>query len=233
MAPLPDLPDMVRQVTRRAAAEDPLSRLAAAVQLANELGALADEVVDQFVADARDGGYSWAQIGGVLGVSKQAAQQQFVEPLRTVPDPEGMERATPRARQTMRRAIRAAKAAGSTYVGTEHLLLGLIDLGEGIGPDILAAIRPLDEWHTLVTAVAPSSSRRARGRLPFTPLAGKALGRSIEEAVKLGHNYVGTEHQLLALVSVEEGLASKVLVEGGATYDQVRSEVVKALSRLG
>src|SRR5687768_14378273 len=124
MASLPDLSGMVRHVTRRAADDDPLSRLTAAVQLANELGALADEVVDQFVADARDAGYSWAQIGGVLGVTKQAAQQQFVEPLRSFPEPDGMERATPRARQTMRRAVRTAKAAGSTYVGTEHLLLG-------------------------------------------------------------------------------------------------------------
>ena len=239
MRPVPDLDHLVTAVRRRASSDDPMERLAEAVQVGNELGARADALVDHFVSEARDAGLSWAQVGACLGVTKQAAQQQFVEPFVDVrrprdrhprPGREGFEAYTRRARQTMKAAVRAAQSMGCTFVGTEHLLLGMIDVGEGVGPDALAAIRPLEEWRAAVVESVTVAPRRVRGRIPFTPLARSAMAHAAVEASRLGHNYVGTEHQLLALAAIGDGVAAKVLTEHGADHDRLRREIVTLLA---
>jgi ATP-dependent Clp protease ATP-binding subunit ClpA len=94
---------------------------------------------------------------------------------------------------------------------------------------VLADIKPLDEWAKAVTAATtPAPARRVRGRLPFTPQAREAVARASVEAAKLGHPFIGTEHQLLALINVG-GVASRVLVDGGATDERVRDDIVKLL----
>jgi len=236
MRSVPDLDDLIAQVSRRADSGEPVDRLAEAVRLGNELGARADALVDHFVAEARDAGLSWAQIGSCLGVSKQAAQQQFVDP---VTDPRssrerkggrgGFGSYTRRARQTVKGSVRVAQAMGCNFVGTEHLLLGMIDLGEGVGPEVLAAILPLADWRAAVANAVTVTPRRVRGRLPFTPLARAAMVQAATEAMRLGHSYVGTEHQLLALAAISDGIAGKVLAEHGADYERLKNDIVAVL----
>ena len=235
MRPVPDLDDLVANVRRRAQSGDPLDRLAEAVRIGNELGARSDALVDHFVTEARDAGLSWAQIGGCLGVSKQAAQQQFVDtfPAPRMSERKGradLERYTKRARQTVKAAVRSAQGMGCSFVGTEHLLLGMLSLEEGVGPDVLTAIKPLEDWRGAVAAAVTVTPRRVRGRIPFTPLARNVMAQATTEAIRLGHNYVGTEHQLLALASVAEGLAARILADGGADYERIKADVVARLA---
>ncbi|HZE29976.1 MAG TPA: Clp protease N-terminal domain-containing protein [Actinoallomurus sp.] len=125
-----------------------------------------------------------------------------------------------------------ARAAGHDYIGTEHILLGLLH-----EPDALAAKAieaqgvSLDQVRTSVTAVLGPGGQAPAGHIPFTPRAKKVRELTIREALRLGHNYVGTEHILLGLFGEEEGLAAKVLGELGVSKDVAETWIVEELSR--
>jgi len=140
-------------------------------------------------------------------------------------------RFTPRARSAIACAQSEARQRSHSYVGTEHLLLGILDEGSNLALKLLVAldVEP-DDVRTELTASLAPASKGAGEQVPFTPLAKKALELTTKEALGLGHNYVGCEHLLLGLLATEDGLASQVLRRMGIELRTTRRAVVTALS---
>lgn len=235
MATLPNLQTLIRSIRRRGG-PTPLERLRYAVDASDELATLGDAVVDHFVEDARQQGHSWSDIGEVLGMTKQAAQQRFrvrwfdrFTRARRAPSSIGL---TDRARRAVDLAQEEARRLEHNYIGTEHLLLGLLRVHGGVAAKVLlkldvsiAAIRQKVEEHV------GRGDQPVRASVPFTPRAKKTLELARGEAHALGHNYVGTEHILLALAAVDDGLAARFLTELGASHDALRTTVVSFLAK--
>lgn len=140
-------------------------------------------------------------------------------------------RFTPRARKAIALAEDAARAVPHNYVGTEHLLLGLIDEGGNLAIKVLAAldIELTDLRAELLASMGPPS-RPVAGRIPFTPSAKQALEATATEALALLHNYIGCEHVLLGLIATQNGMASEVLRRMGVERLTTRRAVITALS---
>jgi ATP-dependent Clp protease ATP-binding subunit ClpC len=142
-------------------------------------------------------------------------------------------RFTPRARQAVSLAQRTAGAVPHNYVGTEHVLLGILDEGGNVAIRVLddLEIDPNDLRTELRASMGPATAGSPEGHPPFTPLAKRALELTAKEALGLGHNYIGCEHLLLGVLATEEGLASKVLRRMGVELRTTRRAVVAALLR--
>jgi ATP-dependent Clp protease ATP-binding subunit ClpC len=141
-------------------------------------------------------------------------------------------RFTDRARTAVSLATQAAGAVPHNYVGTEHVLLGIVDEGGNVAVGVLGALDiDLDDLRAeLRASMGPASEDAAVGHVPFTPLAKRSLELTTKEALGLGHNYIGCEHLLLGLLATEDGLASKVLRRMGVELRTTRRAVVAALS---
>ncbi len=117
------------------------------------------------------------------------------------------------------------------YIGTEHILLGLIHEGEGVAAKALESLGiSLDAVREQVQDIIGQGQQQPTGHIPFTPRAKKVLELSLREALQLGHNYIGTEHILLGLIREGEGVAAQVLVKLGADLNRVRQQVIQLLS---
>ena len=212
---------------RTAAPDEPLAQLEQAARLKDEVGELTDALLGHFVDQARRGGASWSQIGEALGVSKQAAQQKHT------PKTFSGERLTDRARICVTAAGPAARKLGHTYVGTEHLLLGLFAT-----PDALAAKVLLERGITAEVVEAHVLELTGRGTgdsdivLPHTPRAARVLVASLYVALEMGHNYIGTEHLLLALYREADGVAAKFLEENGLPEADARLRIGETLAEI-
>jgi len=144
------------------------------------------------------------------------------------------ERFTDRSRKVMMLANQAAIRLNHEYIGTEHVLLGLLQEGSGVASNVLKnldlSIAKLEETSTNIVQVGPGLVRvGVYGQLPQTPRTKKVLEYAVEEARTLGHNYVGTEHILLGLLRETEGVAGQVLVKCGCKIEDVREEVLNLL----
>jgi ATP-dependent Clp protease ATP-binding subunit ClpC len=140
------------------------------------------------------------------------------------------ERFTDRARRVVVLAQQEARNLDHNYIGTEHLLLGLVSEGEGIAALALGQLDiSLERIRSDVEAIVGRGSKPQSGHIPFTPRAKKVLELSLREALQLGHSYIGTEHILLGLVREGEGVAAQVLERLGADLDRVREAVVELL----
>ncbi|GGA71767.1 ATP-dependent Clp protease ATP-binding protein [Pseudoclavibacter endophyticus] len=141
------------------------------------------------------------------------------------------ERFTDRARRVIVLAQEEAKMLNHNYIGTEHILLGLIHEGEGVAAKALESLDiSLDAVREHVQDIIGQGQQRPTGHIPFTPRAKKVLELSLREALQLGHNYIGTEHILLGLIREGEGVAAQVLVKLGADLNRVRQQVLQLLS---
>ena len=141
------------------------------------------------------------------------------------------ERFTDRARRVVVLAQDEARALNHNYIGTEHLLLGLIHEGEGVAAKALESMDiSLDAVRAQVVEIIGEGQSAPSGHIPFTPRAKKVLELSLREALQLGHNYIGTEHILLGLIREGEGVAAQVLVKLGADLNKVRQQVIQLLS---
>ena len=141
------------------------------------------------------------------------------------------ERFTDRARRVVVLAQEEAKMLNHNYIGTEHILLGLIHEGEGVAAKALEQLDiSLDAVREQVTDIIGTGQQQPTGHIPFTPRAKKVLELSLREALQLGHNYIGTEHILLGLIREGEGVAAQVLVKLGADLNRVRQTVIQLLS---
>lgn len=141
------------------------------------------------------------------------------------------ERFTDRARRVVVLAQEEARMLNHNYIGTEHILLGLIHEGEGIAAKALESLSiSLDAVREQVQEIIGQGQQAPSGHIPFTPRAKKVLELSLREALQLGHNYIGTEHILLGLIREGEGVAAQVLVKLGADLSRVRQQVIQLLS---
>ncbi|MFL6243758.1 MAG: Clp protease N-terminal domain-containing protein [Acidimicrobiia bacterium] len=233
--PAPSLAELIETVNDRSADQDALTRVAAAAEVSGEITSKADLLLGHFVEAARQAGRSWAEIGAALGVTKQGAQQRFVDRDAGTPAAadDRLVRYTSRARASVVRAREEALEMGHNYVGTEHLLLGVL------GDPAAISVRVVAELGVAIDAVRKAVMEAAVPRspygavaadLPFTPRARRVLDLTRGESLRLGHNYVGTEHLLLALVAEQDGIGGRVLREHGVDVDRARAEVIRALT---
>lgn len=225
---LDDLIDAIKKVH-----SDALEQLTDAVLAAEHLGEVADHLIGHFVDQARRSGASWTDIGHSMGVTKQAAQKRFVpkgpgEPSDLDAD-QGFSRFTPRARNTVMAAQNEARAAGNEQILPEHLVLGLLVDPDAIAVKVLAAQDVgADLVRAAATSVLPARSDAVPDLIPFDAAARKVLELTFREALRLGHNYVGTEHILLALLEQEDGAG--VLADLGVEKPTVDTFIEETLS---
>ncbi len=140
------------------------------------------------------------------------------------------ERFTDRARRVVVLAQEEARMLNHNYIGTEHILLGLIHEGEGVAAKALESLGiSLEAVRQQVEEIIGQGQQAPSGHIPFTPRAKKVLELSLREALQLGHNYIGTEHILLGLIREGEGVAAQVLVKLGADLNRVRQQVIQLL----
>jgi ATP-dependent Clp protease ATP-binding subunit ClpC len=140
------------------------------------------------------------------------------------------ERFTERARQVVVLAQDEARDLKHNYIGTEHLLLGLLREEEGLAARALASLGvTLEETRAQVATIIGQGDEVATGQIPFTPRAKKVLELSLREALSLGHNYIGTEHVLLGVVRENQGVASRILLDLGADAEKIHSLVIQML----
>src|SRR5216110_2290224 len=143
------------------------------------------------------------------------------------------ERFTDRARKVMQLANQEAQRFNHEYIGTEHILLGLVKEGSGVAANVLKNLdidlRKIRLEVEKIVQHGPGGEQVVMGRLPHTPRAKKVIEYSIEEARNLNHNYVGTEHLLLGLLREQEGVAAQVLMNLGLKLEEVREEVLNLL----
>ena len=141
------------------------------------------------------------------------------------------ERFTEKARRVVVYAQEEARMLNQNYIGTEHLLLGLIREQDGIAAKALESLNiSLEDVHAQVEDLIGRGTFVPTGHIPFTPRAKKVLELSLREALQLGHSYIGTEHILLGLIREGEGVAAQVLLNLGADLEKVRSAVIQLLS---
>jgi ATP-dependent Clp protease ATP-binding subunit ClpC len=144
------------------------------------------------------------------------------------------ERFTEPARQVIVLAQEEARALKHNYVGTEHILLGLLREKEGLAARVLALLDvTLAEVRAQVAQIIGQGDELEAGQIPFTPRSKKVLELTLREALSLGHNYIGTEHLLLGLVRENEGVASRILLDFGVDAETVRNELIAMLSGPG
>ncbi|HEU5006364.1 MAG TPA: Clp protease N-terminal domain-containing protein [Jatrophihabitantaceae bacterium] len=199
----PDVPlrldDLIRAIT--SAHDAPLDQLSEAVSAGDYLGDVADHLIGHFVDQARRSGASWTEIGRSMGVTKQAAQQRSA-----AKDGADFSRFTPRAKNAVMAAHEAARSAGNDAVTPAHLVLGIVT-----EPKSLAANAITEQGTTLkkVAAAAKAALPAAVDDPPelvaYDSEAKRVLMLTVRTALRLGHNYVGTEHMLLALLDAEAG----------------------------
>jgi len=141
------------------------------------------------------------------------------------------ERFTERARQVVVLAQEEARILKHNYIGTEHILLGLLSEEEGIAAYVLGGLRlNAEDVRSRVVAIVGSGTEVTSGQLPFTPRAKKVLELALREALLLSHNYIGPEHILLGLVRENNGVAARILLDVGADAETVRNEVIHTLA---
>ena len=225
------IPDVDR-LTDELAPGTPIEQLAAASDLAEQLRARADELLDQFVDAARASGSSWSEIGCSLGTSKQAAQQRFAALADPRPGqaPFGL---TGTAADVLTAAAAQARELGHHYIRPEHLVLGLLAQPQELGAQVLAELgvtaeRARKVVHERLGAAAP----RPTGSLGVAPQAKRLLELAHAIAKSLGHRCAKTEHILLAASSPKlHSPAATLLADCGANPDRVRDQLTRLILR--
>ncbi|MFF2503208.1 Clp protease N-terminal domain-containing protein [Streptomyces sp. NPDC058067] len=211
----------------------PLEQLQDAVIAADHLGDIADHLIGHFVDQARRSGASWTEIGSSMGVTRQAAQKRFVaKGAESDIDPsQGFSRYTPRARNVVVASQNEARSASSAQIGTVHLVLGLLHEPEGLAAKaILAQHVSLDAVRQAAMSGLPPAAEDMPALVPFDAAAKKTLELTFREALRLGHNYIGTEHILLALLEQENGTG--VLAELGIDKEATEAYIADTLAAL-
>jgi len=202
------LDDLIEAITK--VHSDALEQLSDAVLAADHLGDVADHLIGHFVDQARRSGASWTDIGRSMGVTKQAAQKRFVprssgEGSDLDPSQE-FSRFTLRARNVVMASQNEARTAHNDQISPEHVVLGLLSEPDGLGARaIIAQGVSLEAVRNGVTAILPPAADEVPALIPYDPPTKKALELTFRQALRMGHNYIGTEHILLALLELEDG----------------------------
>lgn len=232
--PTPRLDDLIAAIGK--VHDDVLEQLTTAMEAADHLGEVADHLIGHFVDQARRSGASWTEIGRAMGVTKQAARKRFI-PKDPGPVDEGaadgFARFTDRAKGSVMAAHRAAAEARHGRIVPAHLVLGVLAEPEGLGARAIeAGGTPLDAAETAAKARldALPVEDEAPSLVAYDDEAKKVLELSVREALRLGHNYVGTEHLTLALLEHDDG--SGPLAGSGVTKQAVEGWLLDILSEL-
>jgi ATP-dependent Clp protease ATP-binding subunit ClpA len=144
------------------------------------------------------------------------------------------ERFTERARRVVVLAQEEARGFRHNYIGTEHILLGLLREEEGLAARVLESLKiPVEEVRAQVARIVGQGDEVTIGQIPFTPRAKRVLELALREALSIGHNYIGTEHILLGLVHENGGVAARILLDFDADAEKIRGEVMRMLSGPG
>jgi len=242
------LDDLINYVKRQDGTA--LDHVSAAMRISEHLGELADHLIGHFVDQARKAGASWTEIGQSMGVTKQAAQKRFVPKAAewpVPPDEAGWQAAlteafrdhpfsrfTLRAKNSIGAAAEEARERRHDRVIPEHLALGLLHEPEGLAVKAIEALGvPLDSARDALVAALPPASvdEPVPGRIPFTGGAKKVMELAVREALKLGHNYIGTEHILLGVLEDEQAGRS-TLTGLGITRERAEQWLVAEIQRL-
>jgi hypothetical protein len=212
--------------------DDDLERLTSAIVAADHLGDVADHLIGHFVDQARRAGHSWTEIGQAMGVTKQAARKRFVpkgpDDTADFGSNADFSRFTDRARNAVFAAHEEARGAGNDTVTPTHLTLGLLTQPEGLAAMAFVSLgADLDRLRDDLRAALPAAVSDPPSLVPYDDAARKALELTFREALRLGHNYVGTEHIALALLEADDGPAA--LADAGIDKDGVDRFVAEAL----
>ena len=232
MSPLDiNLADLIARIDEEVLDANELARISEARLRAQTLSDLGDQLVDHYVSKARQAGASWSEIGDAIGVSKQAAQQRHA--------PTAFEQFTDLNRHGIVLAQEAARTHRHAFIGTEHLLLGLLGEPRGLAYELLVARTGSEQGvrDAIEEALPPAGEKALRGHIPFRPEGKEAIEQARRASVDLGHDWVGTEHMLLGLIRVEESPAAQILRGLGFTSDElhetVRAEVAQRFPTRG
>jgi Clp amino terminal domain, pathogenicity island component len=242
MTPLPDLKSLVDIVRADATSDDPLEQLAQAARSVGEMEQLSDNLLDHFVEACRANGRTWTEISAALGVSRQAAHKRFSAAMpgfARLPGQATLERFTERARAVLRDATEQARDFGQPFVGTEHLLLALFQPAEAVAAQVLRelgltadAVRDQVRADPEVGADSRDAGKPAGDEVGYSPRAIRTLRHAVEEALKLGNNYVGTEHLLLGLFDDPDALGARILTSMGGDYEDIRERLVEKFATI-
>lgn len=239
MTPGPDLQQLIDTIRQDAGTDDVLAQLGAAATTVNELTSTSDAALGYFVDRARGAGKSWVEISTVLGVSKQAAHKRFADSWTSGAV---LEHYTARTKLVLEGAKEIARGMNHPFVGTEHLLLALFTQPEAIAPRVLAehgitqeavaaAVEPLSPAKGSVPSKDTEAALSAENP-PYTRRGAHVLQGAVAEALVLGHNYVGTEHLLLAFYRDSASVATTVLTELGLDESAAWAAIRAALEEI-
>ncbi|WP_405486609.1 Clp protease N-terminal domain-containing protein [Nocardia sp. NBC_00511] len=224
---------------KKARPDNALDQLSDAVVVAGHMSEVGDHLIGHFVDQARRSGASWTDIGQSMGVTKQAAQKRFVPKAPGDPseaaalDPSaGFARFTSRARHVVVAAQEETRNAGHAEIRPEHLILGLLSEPESLAVHAIVAKGVSVEAvrRVATAALPPAATEPLPALIPFSAQSRKTLELTFREALRFGHNYVGTEHLLLALLDVEDG--SGVLSGLGLDKESITAELTALLASL-
>jgi ATP-dependent Clp protease ATP-binding subunit ClpA len=240
MVPAPTLNELIDSVRTDAPSDDPLEQLSQAAQTAAELEQTGDALLSHFVDRSRSSGYSWSQISGALGVTKQAVHKRYSVTTATFePGSPTFERFTPRAKAVLQDAAQQARRRGGEDVNAGDLLLGLFGPAQGIAAQVLREAQITRDSSAKALGIEAtgdgadaSAGAGAGGRLPFNDSAKNVLKSAVQEALRLSHNYVGTEHLLLGLYGDPEDPAAKALIALRASYDNMKAGIAAKFAEL-
>ncbi|WP_367047522.1 Clp protease N-terminal domain-containing protein [Streptomyces sp. Je 1-332] len=230
------LDDLI-QAIKKAHPEAALEQLSDAVIAADHLGDIADHLIGHFVDQARRSGASWTEIGKSMGVTRQAAQKRFVakDPgeMSDLDPRQGFSRFTPRAKNVVMASQEEARAAGNDEIGPGHLTLALLTDPDSLAVKaLLAQGTSPDAIRESVTEALPPAVGEVPDLIPYDAGAKKVLELTYREALRLGHNYIGTEHILLSLLEAEGGTGALTgLGVDKAVAEANLTEAVEAIRR--
>jgi hypothetical protein len=230
------LDDLIDYVKQQHPGSDPLQDLEHAMTVAGHVGDVADHLIGHFVDQARRAGASWTDIGSHMGVSKQAAQKRFVpkapEDLELLSVEASFTRFTPRARKAVAAAQEEARQGLHSAIEPEHLVLGLLDQPDTFAARALAELGA-DPGAVRGAVTTPGTERKPlTGHLPVGAATKKTLQLVVRESLRLGHNYIGTEHILLGVLSDDQDPSGRALTALGVGHDTVEEWVVAQLARI-
>lgn len=224
--------DLIEAINR--VHEDPLERLTDAMVAADHLGDVADHLVGHFVDQARRSGASWTEIGRSMGVTKQAVRKRFVpsnpvDASAMIEGDNGFDRFTERAKRCVLAAQEEARGAGNDWITAGHLLLGLLAEPAAIATRVLVTEgRSEQDVRAAVQPTLPPAVEEVSALIPYDVGARKVLELTFRSALRLGHNYIGTEHLLLALLELEDD--DGPLHALGLQHDEVEGRIVAMLA---
>ena len=221
------LDDLITLVRSRHPDGDELERLGDAVAIGEHLGEVADHLIGHFVDQARRAGASWTDIGRHMGVTKQAVQKRFV-PRAEGATARDFARFTAEARRAVVAAQAAARRTRQEQIAPEHLVLGLVAEPTALAGTTLVALGvDLDALRERIEAGLVASDAQLGEQIPFSGPAKKVLELVFREALRLGHDHVGTEHILLGLLADEESPAARLI---GITHAAAEEHITAAVA---